>query len=321
MAQSPVSAAVSAEQAYANYVAEVLYAAQSGSVAAIPNALATSGLDTAFLTDPSQIRAYRQSIADQINAQSGSGVTLNDLADRIADIQVTTVAQGADTLQVTVIDPMFVLGTLGVIQTDATGYLWPPIDVNFPSDTDCFWRIVQCNVTSDLSQPNVTLTFEDRIASLLRQSSPADKSMPLVGQRGQTLGGFIKMLVDATNAKFRHQPKIRLVEMISPADPNYTLPITVPRSAESGLRRNPNKTQQGVTSAQQATIDAYDSVIATVVAAVGPNNSASISTVEGAIQTGLGSHPGLPYGVGGAQGPTGPAPSSPVNGVTGSTHA
>ena len=52
------------------------------------------------------------------------------------------------------------------------------------------------------------------------------------------------------------------MELISPNDPNYTAPITsLSTSAQSPLRQNPNKTQQGVTAAQQATITSIDQLL------------------------------------------------------------
>ena len=112
MARTPVPA-VTAPSLYANYagyVEQVVQAGVIGSQARIPNPLAVGGAGTAILTDPVQIQAYKVSVADQMNAQSG-GPTFVDLADRIADIQTTTVVQGADTLQLSIIDPYRILET------------------------------------------------------------------------------------------------------------------------------------------------------------------------------------------------------------------
>src|SRR6185312_8189610 len=76
-------------QGFANLVAQVLLADATGTTAAIPNPLATSQLDTAILTNPAQIKAYRESVADQMNAQS-AGPKFSDLSDRIADIVIDT---------------------------------------------------------------------------------------------------------------------------------------------------------------------------------------------------------------------------------------
>src|SRR6185312_13462938 len=86
-------------QGFANLVAQVLLADATGSTPAIPNPLATSQLDTAILTNPAQIKAYRETVADQMNAQS-AGPKIADLSDRIADLVIDTRVQGAGTLEV-----------------------------------------------------------------------------------------------------------------------------------------------------------------------------------------------------------------------------
>lgn len=243
---------------YANYVAQVLLAAETGSVPAIPNALASAELNTAILTDPVRIQAYRESIADQMNAQS-AGPKFEDLSERVADIIINTNAQGAGTLEVHLIDPYWVLPVSGFIQADENGFLWPPIDINFPSGTDCVWRLCQYSGSwSSDATANLVLTGEDRIVSLLRELSPGNGGIQQ-GLPNQTLGGFIKMLVDSANKVLKPTPPIRLVEMISPVDPNYTVTVTqLPKSATSNItgRNNPNKTKQGLTNAQQNQLDA-----------------------------------------------------------------
>ena len=244
-----------------------------GSVPQVPNEFATAQLETAILTDPVQIQAFKQSIADQMNAQSG-GPTLVDLSDRIADIKIETAAQGASILTVSVIDPLWVLLVSGFIQADAEGYLWPPIDVNFPTGTDCVWRLAAVeadwDAEMDMQNGNLTLTFEDRIASLLREMSAASPGGLSQGQANQTLGGFFKQLVDNANSvlHLKKGERIRLVEMISPQDPNYTPPINdVPASATSSLhkqavRKDPLKQKTGLASEQQTQINFAQLMIA-----------------------------------------------------------
>jgi len=238
---------------YAEYVQQVIYGDRIGSVGTIKNALAAGDeLDTTILLDPLKIDAYRKSIADQMNKQS-QGPVFEDLSDRIADIIIDTTAQGAGTLEVHLIDPMWVIPESGFISVDQTGYLWPPIDIAFPSDTDCVWRLVQYAPTwGQMTEANLVLTFEDKIASQLREMSAATGGIQQ-GSANQTLGGFIKQLVDSTNKTL--STNIRLVELIAPNDPNYTIPITdLPASAKKNLRTNPTKLQRGLSTAMNKLI-------------------------------------------------------------------
>ena len=243
----------------ADEVAKVLFGGVIGSQKTIPNALATGELNTTILTSTPQIVAYRESVADQLNAQAAC--RCETLTDRIADITINTTAQGAGTLEIQVIDPTWSLGTSGFIQADENGYLYPPILINFPSGTDCYWELCQMAATTDLSQPQWTLTFEDRNVSLLRQIGPAVHGAIAQGDPTDTLGGFIKRLVDNANSVLKPNPPIRLVEMISPADPNYKHPAGAPSPRSSPVRSNPNKTKTGLTPTQQAQIAASQAMI------------------------------------------------------------
>lgn len=236
---------------FSDFVAQVLLAAQTGSVQSIPNALASSELDTAILTDPQRIQAYRESIATQLNDGSG-GPRFEDLSERIADIIIETNAQAAGTLEVHLVDPYWVIPTSGFIQADENGFLWPPIDIRFPSDTQCIWRLCQYRPSwSSGTQANLVLTFEDRIVSLLRDLSPGNGGV-WQGLPNQTLGGFIKMLVDSTNSTLKPVPRIQLLEMISPQDPNFTAPITqLPKHAE-------NKIKKGLDAQMQQLLNTID---------------------------------------------------------------
>jgi hypothetical protein len=263
---------------YAAYVAQTLEAEPTGTIQTIPNELQSVQADITILTDPARLEAFKTTIADQMNRQSGGPIFV-DLSDRISDVQLNTTAQGAGTLVLSIIDPQWRLlnydWPLGsgdtFIQADDTGYLWPPIDINFPTGTDCVWRLCQCapvTMTPGDTTANMTLTFEDRSISWLRE---INATMGGVSQASPdaTLGGFIKQLVDGANQYLRGHPAasgsdwqpIRLVELVSPQDPNYTAPVEAPSSAspQSAVsRQNPNKDKQGLTAAQQKYKDAAE---------------------------------------------------------------
>jgi hypothetical protein len=261
-------------------------------VPAISDAEASRELDSTVLTDPVKIQAFRDLIGGQLNQQS-NGPRFEDLSDRISDIQIETMAQGASTLKVTVIDPLRTLLISGFIQADVNGYLWPPIDINFPAGTDCWWRLAQVTATVDYTQPNVTLTFEDRIVSLLRQCSPVNTGV-VQGAPNQTLGSFIGMLVDTCNRLFKLKPQIRMVQLISPQDPNYLHVTSLPSSAQRSkpLRQNPNKLAGAISPAQQAIVSAYQQAITSLFGPRPKGTSTTMSGVEGqaAGQAALGSY-------------------------------
>lgn len=251
---------------YAQYVAQTLLGAPTGTVEQVPNELKSVFSQIAVLTNPVRIDAVKASIATQMNAQSG-GPTFKDLSERINDVKIETVAQGASTLMVTLTDPDWNLMSYEhpagsgntFIQADATGYLLP-IDINHPRGTDCVWRLCQCNYSTFVGDPNAILTFEDRSVSWLREVN-SNMGGVAQGSPDATLGGFIKQLVDGANGYLRGHPEasgtdwlpIRLVELVSPRDPNYTPPVQAPSSAspQSAVsRQNPNKTKQGFTKSQ-----------------------------------------------------------------------
>lgn len=256
---------------YANYVAQTVLANATGTTGQLPNPLATAGLNTAILVDPQQIEAYKDSIAGQMNAQS-AGPKFSDLSERIKDIRIHTRVQGAGTLELHVTDPMLVLAMSGFVRSDTQGRLWPPINVKFPSGTECTWRLCQLSLTWQPStDANMIMTFEDEIVSQLRDIGPGNGGL-VQGQPNQTLGGFFKMLVDNANQVLH--ANIRLLELIDPQDPNYTLPVTT-TSTPSHLRSKLNK---GLTGSMQQLLNNLDSHL--LGAFPDPGQTASITDTE-----------------------------------------
>lgn len=218
------------------------------------NSIASPDLDVIALVDPNRIELYATSLADQINT-SRMGYSppkrVIDLGRWISDITIETTAQGGSLLAISVIDPawtMFMRDVNGVsfIDVDDTGFLWPPVEVNFPPDiSDATWRLCQCVPTSDLTQANVTLTFEDKIVAELREHFGAQQSFP-----NQTRAEFIQALIQQAN----HSPAypgefdIRFVpllpkETFTVAD--LTMSQRIPTSATQpfapAARKNHNK--------------------------------------------------------------------------------
>jgi hypothetical protein len=265
---------------YAAFVAQYGWAAPVGTqIPGLPNGQILDGeasvdMDLAILFDPARIEAWRQVVAGQMNAQSG-GPKFTDLSERISDIIIETVAQGASTLEVDVIDPTLALLTIPgpdgypFITDDEIGFLWPPIDINFPPGTDCVWRLCNVDASSVPSNSNLKLTFEDAIVSELREVD-ANNGGVVQGKADQTLAGFIGSLVEGANTYLRGSSKklkttdytpIKFVSIVSPNDPNY-LPPSIPSSAAKvtapSSRQNALKATQGLSASQQSQIDGWN---------------------------------------------------------------
>jgi hypothetical protein len=241
----------------------------------ILNSMFSSDLNATVISDPAQIRfLVAQSMADQINEQRMSFSPPKqavDLTDAIADIIIETSAQGASLMEVHIIDPYWVLlqrDAAGIcfIDVDEQGYLWPPIEVNFPKgSSDAMWRLCACAPTTDLTTANIVLTFEDRCAAELREFQG-----PVQSNHNETRAEFIRRLVK--EARFGgHLPSvayngvatspnvgmpdgsIRFITLLGIGDPQafsaadlasdqvYT-PPSAKQPAAPPARKSPNKT-------------------------------------------------------------------------------
>lgn len=143
---------------------------------------------------------YTESFVRQFNASASShhGITVVDLADHITDIVIETVAQGAGTLTVSVIDPAWSLltGDTPFLSVDDNGYLYPPIEINFPEDvSDAKWRLCTIDVSTDTTQANLQLTFEDAIVSELRDHDNQTDPSLAQSNPNETRAEFIRRCV------------------------------------------------------------------------------------------------------------------------------
>jgi hypothetical protein len=159
----------------------------------------STDLSVTQLQDPRRIRVLLQQVAGQINDYRSSvspPLRCANLDEQISDIIVETSAQGSSLLEVHIVDPAWTLlqrdkaGNC-FIDVDSSGYLWPPIEINFPQGvSSAVWRLCQCRPTTDLSGSNLILTFEDRAASVMREYGGPVVSTPL-----ETRAEFIRRLV------------------------------------------------------------------------------------------------------------------------------
>lgn len=220
----------------------------------INNNLNSPSLDVIDLTTPLEVLAHREYVAGELNNNGWPGRNIVDLTDAIADIEIETVAQGAGTLTISIIDPQLQLLTKQFITTDVNGFL-EPIDIVFPKDSNSTWRLVSASPSTS-TDANLPLVFEDISASILRDTDSQNGGVNN-SHAGETLGHWLMRLVDGAN-KAHPKYHIDVVEWISPQDPNYTAPTvkhaaTAPNGPGSGgTPKRPNGPTQKQINAQQA---------------------------------------------------------------------
>lgn len=235
----------------------------------IYNSLQSSDLSIAALSGPgrvtdvsaksvpapvsSSIDLLSGSVADQINAQRMSYTPpfkAVDLENMIVDIIVETSAQGSGLLEVHLIDPYWMLlrrdPTTGSsfidVDPSGDGYLWPPIEVNFPpTASDATWRLCQVKSTTDIGDANLVLVFEDKIVAEMREHDAGgnDPTDPSLGSSNaqETRSQFIKRCVKTVSANplLSSDVGIRFVSLLDPSDNTAAdlvgTEVTLPASA------------------------------------------------------------------------------------------
>jgi hypothetical protein len=138
-------------------------------------------------------------IANDIQA-SASGIVpqREQLAEVISEVQLQTQTLGASLLHVTLIDPGWAIQRTGWLNVTDDGLL-DEIEVQFPApqpnEPPMWWRLAMVEGGNDLTQPNLTLTFQDRIVAILQ-----DQWGPIgVAPNTKTRAQFFKQLVDSAN--------------------------------------------------------------------------------------------------------------------------
>lgn len=113
------------------------------------------------------------------------------LTNVISEITVETQVAGAALLTLALIDSDWQIRRSGLLTRTAEGLL-PQIDVNYPPNTDVWWRLAMKEGTDDLTDANLTLTFQHRIVSYLSD----DFGHLAVAPGTKTRAQFVKQLVD-----------------------------------------------------------------------------------------------------------------------------
>lgn len=143
-------------------------------------------------------------IASNLTAQAkAKGMRLNevDLDALISDITFVTTIKGASSLEVTLTDPELSLLTSGFFDANDDLAL-DAIDLQYPGgrDSKYWWRLSEINFDTDTNGPNVTLIFENRVVSYLRNKRGAKTASRAKVTRAQ----FIKQI---TADEIQHAPR------------------------------------------------------------------------------------------------------------------
>jgi len=113
-----------------------------------------------------------------------------ELAEAICEVEVRTQIKGASFIIVHLGDPQWEIATSGIVDLNPEGLL-PEIEVEFPEHSGWLWLLCACEVTNDLAQPNLRLTFEDKIVRELKNRWGSKRAAPGFNIRAN----FIKELV------------------------------------------------------------------------------------------------------------------------------
>lgn len=135
---------------------------------------------------------------------------VEDLAEAISEVTIRTQIAGASFLTVTLIDPYWELQTSGFIDVSTDG-LVDQIEVEFPQGSGSFWRLCMVEGTRDTTGSSLTLTFEDRIVSELRNRF----GPRTIAKGSRTRAQFIRQLASEVKSIKTVIPSINVVQPIA----------------------------------------------------------------------------------------------------------
>lgn len=142
-----------------------------------------------------------------------------DLAPAIQEVEVQTQILGASFLKVHIEDPEWNIISSGLIEVEEDGLL-TPIQVEYPEKSKHFWQLAAIEGSTEVSQANLVLTFEDIIVARFREQW-GHKTFP-AGLK--TRAEVVKALCDEVNAKEHLKPPIKFVcpglTRIEPLEPS-----------------------------------------------------------------------------------------------------
>lgn len=131
-------------------------------------------------------------LAKQITTGSKkNSVNEIELAERIGEIELRTQVTEASYIKVTVIDPEGTLQRSGFVTPDEEGFL-PEVEVEFPEASGWKWMLCEVEGSTDVTSPNFTMVFEDKIVADLRRYWGVKTVPPGTQTRAQ----FVRSLVN-----------------------------------------------------------------------------------------------------------------------------
>jgi len=113
-----------------------------------------------------------------------------ELANRIGEIEIETQIAGASYLKAHIIDPEWALTISGWLKVKEG--LLQPIEVEFPEGSKWFWILCAVEGSTNVTEPNLTVTFEDRIVYFLRQYYGKKYAPPGIQTRAQFIRGLVQ---------------------------------------------------------------------------------------------------------------------------------
>jgi cell wall-associated NlpC family hydrolase len=134
------------------------------------------------------------------------GLAEADLVTALQEIETQTQIYGASFLKIHFDDPESEIVTSGLVAVDEDGLL-NELEVEFPEGSGNFWQLAALEYGTEISAPNLVMTFEDRIVARLRQQWKHRTIPPGLTTRAQ----FAKALVDEANLKEHLNPPIKFV--------------------------------------------------------------------------------------------------------------
>jgi hypothetical protein len=117
----------------------------------------------------------------------------------ISDITFVTTLDGASSLEISIIDADLELLTSGFFDAD-DNFALDAIDLQYPGNSNYWWRLSEVAFDTTSTGPNLTLTFEDRIVSYLRNK----RGTKSASRARVTRAEFIKSI---TADEIKHSPR------------------------------------------------------------------------------------------------------------------
>lgn len=137
-------------------------------------------------------------VAERIHGSVNKGaVNKYELAQNIGEIEIETQINGASFLKLHVIDPEWTIAKQGWLDLNEEGIFKEEVQLEFPEKSRWHWSICAVEISTDVTEPNLVITFEDRVVSYMR----GYWGEKLVPPGTQTRAQFIRDLVQEVGSK------------------------------------------------------------------------------------------------------------------------